>query len=254
MNSNLKKLIFDIGMFDGADTRYYLNKGYKVLAVEANTVLVKRAKEILFNEHINNGDLTILNFALTDGTKKNVSLTISATEPGASTILDDEYYNYGSITVQAISIQELFNKYGVPYYLKLDIEGADKDCILSLNKNNRPHYLSCEVYNHNIIPILKHVESIGYSQFKLINQTNFREINNQNSMYDYLCDKIIRRLGYKHPKYVKRNGDYFLIARSSGPFPWNSDGKWNSSTKLLSKWQEMFQNSALSGWYDLQAK
>ena len=73
-------------------------------------------------------------------------------------------------------------------------------------------------------------------------------------MYDYLCDKIIRRLGYKHPKYVKRNGDYFLIARSSGPFPWNSDGKWNSSTKLLSKWQEMFQNSALSGWYDLQAK
>ena len=109
MNSNLKKLIFDIGMFDGADTRYYLNKGYKVLAVEANTVLVKRAKEILFNEHINNGDLTILNFALTDGTKKNVSLTISATEPGASTILDDEYYNYGSITVQAISIQELFN-------------------------------------------------------------------------------------------------------------------------------------------------
>ena len=122
MNSNLKKLIYDIGMFDGADTRYYLNKGYKVLAVEANTVLVKRAKEILFNEHINNGDLTILNFALTDGTKKNVSLTISATEPGASMILDDEYYNYGSITVQAISIQELFNKYGVPYYLKLDIE------------------------------------------------------------------------------------------------------------------------------------
>jgi len=69
----MKKLIFDIGMFDGDDTRYYLNKGYKVLAVEANTVLVKRAKEILFNEHINNGDLTILNFALTDGKKKRIT-------------------------------------------------------------------------------------------------------------------------------------------------------------------------------------
>ena len=43
MNSNLKKLIYDIGMFDGADTRYYLNKGYKVLAVEANPIVVKRA-------------------------------------------------------------------------------------------------------------------------------------------------------------------------------------------------------------------
>ena len=52
MNSNLNKLIFDIGMFDGADTRYYLNKGYKVLAVEANTVLVKRARELIFQEEM----------------------------------------------------------------------------------------------------------------------------------------------------------------------------------------------------------
>ena len=45
MNSNLKKLIFDIGMYDGSDTRYYLNEGFRVLAIEANPILVKRAKD-----------------------------------------------------------------------------------------------------------------------------------------------------------------------------------------------------------------
>jgi hypothetical protein len=28
MNSNIKKLIFDIGMYDGSDTGYYLNVGF----------------------------------------------------------------------------------------------------------------------------------------------------------------------------------------------------------------------------------
>ena len=44
MNSNLKELIFDIGMYDGSDTRYYLNEGFRVLAIEENPVLVKRAR------------------------------------------------------------------------------------------------------------------------------------------------------------------------------------------------------------------
>ena len=40
MNSNFERLIFDIGMYDGSDTRYYLNEGFRVLAIEANPVLV----------------------------------------------------------------------------------------------------------------------------------------------------------------------------------------------------------------------
>ena len=47
-----KKLIFDIGMYDGSDTRYYLNEGFRVLAIEANPVLVKRARELIFQEEM----------------------------------------------------------------------------------------------------------------------------------------------------------------------------------------------------------
>ena len=33
-------LVIDVGMYDGADTAYYLSMGYRVLAVEANPALV----------------------------------------------------------------------------------------------------------------------------------------------------------------------------------------------------------------------
>ena len=52
MNSNFERLIFDIGMYDGSDTRYYLNEGFRVLAIEANPVLVKRARELIFQEEM----------------------------------------------------------------------------------------------------------------------------------------------------------------------------------------------------------
>jgi len=48
----MKKLIYDIGMYDGSDTRYYLNEGFRVLAIEENPVLVKRARELIFQEEM----------------------------------------------------------------------------------------------------------------------------------------------------------------------------------------------------------
>ena len=123
----------------------------------------------------------------------------------------------------------MFDEYGIPYYLKVDIEGADELCVLGLNKIKKPQFLSFEVYDYNIISLLNYIESIGYTKFKLINQINFREISNQNNVYDKISDKIVRKLGYKYPKYVRRNGRFFLIGHSIGPLPWNSDGKQQKS-------------------------
>ena len=40
----VNNLIFDIGMHTGEDTRFYLNIGYDVIAIEANPFLVEEAK------------------------------------------------------------------------------------------------------------------------------------------------------------------------------------------------------------------
>ena len=150
MNSNFERLIFDIGMYDGSDTRYYLNEGFRVLAIEANPVLVKRARELIFQEEIKNGELIILNYAIAGKTTENVTLAINATDPGSSTIYHKDNprsYNLGTFSVKGITINELFDEYGIPYYLKVDIEGADELCVLGLNKIKKPQFLSFEVYD-----------------------------------------------------------------------------------------------------------
>src|SRR5436189_916375 len=56
-------LIMDIGAHAGDDTRFYLDKGFAVVAVEANPVLVVELKE-RFSEDIEKGFLTIEPFAI----------------------------------------------------------------------------------------------------------------------------------------------------------------------------------------------
>ena len=41
----MSELVFDIGMHNGDDTAYYLSRGYRVLAVEANPSLCASARE-----------------------------------------------------------------------------------------------------------------------------------------------------------------------------------------------------------------
>ena len=51
-------LIFDLGMYDGADTQYYLSLGAKVIAVEANPVVVQNVQQ-QFRQPLDAGQLTI---------------------------------------------------------------------------------------------------------------------------------------------------------------------------------------------------
>ena len=56
-------LIADIGMHDGQDTDFYLKKGYRVVAVEANPELVEAGRQ-RFTHEIESGRLTIIHAAI----------------------------------------------------------------------------------------------------------------------------------------------------------------------------------------------
>src|SRR3954451_8551335 len=58
-----RDLIMDIGAHAGDDSRFYLDKGFAVVAVEANPVLVAQMKE-RFSEEIEKGFLVIEPFAI----------------------------------------------------------------------------------------------------------------------------------------------------------------------------------------------
>ena len=56
-------LIYDVGLNNGDDSAHYLSKGFRVLAIEANAVLVEAARQ-RFEREITDGRLTLLNLAV----------------------------------------------------------------------------------------------------------------------------------------------------------------------------------------------
>lgn len=242
-------------MFDGSDTRYYLSEGNKVIAVEANPILVDKARKT-FKEEISSGQLVLVHSAICDNCTEEIELFISGDDLGLSSIFVVKITNktpIGSYRVKCTTMTNLIERYGHPFFVKTDIEGADKYCILSFNEKNRPEYVSFEA-DDNIEELVNHLVKIGYNNFKAINQCNFYELNNQESLILRIKRKIIYLLGYKEPRYVKRNGRFFLLGHSSGPAPWASDGKWYDSKVLLTQWKLAVSRNEISGWYDVHAK
>jgi FkbM family methyltransferase len=246
------KTVFDIGMYDGSDTEYFLSEGYRVIAIEANPALIKRAERV-FRDALSARQLTLVNAAIASDLDEVITLNICGDDLGSSSIYDDmtsARTPLGSYTVQGITIQKLIEEYGVPYYLKVDIEGADRFCILPIASDNRPKYISFEAGN-DFEELLGHLTAVGFTKFKLINQVSFRELSNQRNMTDRVRRKIMHWLGYGAPTYIRYHGRFFKSMHSSGPFPWLSDGDWCSAKELLEKWKRARVTNQLRDWYDV---
>ena len=245
--------VFDIGMFDGEDTAYYLESGYRVIAVEANPGLVSVAQE-RFKDAIASGQLTCVNAAISP-TGEEVELTLTGTDLASSTLFDARVAHklpFASIRVPGITLTDLFDRFGVPRYLKVDIEGADRLCILSLTPVTRPAFISFEV-GDDAEELITHAENVGYTRFKIINQNYFRELANQNALYDRAVRRLMHRLGYLEPRKIKRAGRFFTADFSSGPVPWLSDGKWYSARETRERLRSAIEKQLLEGWYDIHA-
>jgi len=59
----MSELIYDVGMDNGDDSEFYLSKGFRVVAVEADPDLCRAAEE-RFEPFIRSGQLTIVNRAI----------------------------------------------------------------------------------------------------------------------------------------------------------------------------------------------
>ena len=58
-------------------------------------------------------------------------------------------------------MHQLFEQYGTPEYRKVDIEGADRLCVLALTQDTRPSYLPFEA-GDDADDLLSHAETICY--------------------------------------------------------------------------------------------
>lgn len=167
-------LIFDIGMHIGEDTEFYLKKGFRVVAVEANPTLCREAKE-RFSEAIASGQLRIVEGCISDKTGQVEFFINNKVSEWSSFLEHLGSREVGSVKtlLPAISIADMFEEFGMPYYLKIDIEGADFIPIQGLaNSPVRPVYVSFEAANVEPAAMLF---NLGYKRFALARQRRVPE-------------------------------------------------------------------------------
>ena len=143
-------LIFDIGCHRGEDSDFYLKKGFRVIAVEANPALCRELKQ-KFADQIADGRFVIVEKAIAEQAGEveffvNEKASIWGTIR-AEMVKRNQYSGamFTKIVVPAITFASLVEQFGIPYYLKIDIEGADLLCqegLLPFRK--RPRFVSFE--------------------------------------------------------------------------------------------------------------
>lgn len=163
-------LIYDLGVNRGEDCAFYLAKGFRVVGIEANPSLYDVARE-KFAANIARGDLILMNtgIAAAPGT-----LTFYINEHNDHWSSFDPAYGarmgtpYRTVEVACLTLDELVRRHGLPRYMKIDIEGADKLALQSLAKTQgRPPFISVEEYG---VAALDDLHRLGYSHMKIMGQ------------------------------------------------------------------------------------
>ena len=162
-------LIYDVGLHNGDDTAYYLSKGYRVVAIEADPALAALAHE-RFENDIERGRLTLLNVAI--GPKEGVARFWICDEWSEWNSFDRAVASrqgkkHHAIDVRCREFRNVLREYGVPYYLKVDIENSDHCCIDGLDHKEPPRYVSLEFGRLDDLVAL---HRLGYNAFKVIHQ------------------------------------------------------------------------------------
>lgn len=176
-------LIIDVGFHRGEDARFYLDKGFGCVAVEANPALVEQAR-------------TQFAVELADGRLQIYGVAIAA-EPGTVqfSVADDttiwssmspQYLErnerlmatrYRTVDVPAMRFEDILNDVGIPHYLKVDIEGFDMLCVRALRAfEERPDFVSIESAVSSLDRLdsvfdeLAELWALGYRRFAYVNQ------------------------------------------------------------------------------------
>jgi FkbM family methyltransferase len=279
-------LIYDVGAHKGEDAEFYLRKGFRVVAFEADPDLIASCRGRL-KEFVDNGLLTIIEGAIvgldviTAGPKKvrfykncdnSVWGTVSSDWAERNARLG---MSSSVIEVDAINFADVIREHGMPYFMKIDVESCDSVCISALSGfKERPTYISIESDKTRFGNIQREIDlftKLGYTSFKAVEQS---ELHLSQS-----------------PPYPPREGKYVaqrFEAGSSGLFGSELEGKWKSRHEILRQYRfirsgyflvgdegimrrwrfrgahrlrswtcrviGLFTHAAVPGWYDTHAR
>ena len=270
-------LVFDIGMHHGNDTAFYLANGYRVVGVDASPLLTEQCAA-RFHREVASGQLTILNEGILD-------------RPGVFTfqrnLQRDEWSTFDpdkngkpgpweEIEVRCRSLAALIADYGVPYFIKIDIEGADFQAIATLSSETAPRYISLELNPSD--PMIERLIELGYSSFKLVDEET---LWNAPPIWEHEIGwRLLRKLSRRFPPFhsamralplrfrMRREWNpterrsfkgYDFPGQSSGPFGEDAAGDWLSPKAALARFARIRNGYVRAGlsdalWWDVHAR
>jgi FkbM family methyltransferase len=239
-------LIYDVGMHKGEDTDYYLKKGFRVIGFEADPSLAAHCRSMFSNDTAN-GKLIIVEGAIAELPPAEIKCRTIKFYKNRDisvwgTVADDwarrnEFIGTSNdiINVPVVDFSECLHTYGIPHYLKIDIEGMDTLCLRALiNFEHKPDYVSIEsekVLFSRLVEELNLLTRLGYTRFKAIQQVGVPHQTEPNP------SKEMRHIGYQ-----------FQLG-SSGLFGDDLPSKWKTYRQILNKYRIIFLQYKLFGDY-----
>jgi FkbM family methyltransferase len=241
-----ENLIYDVGMHKGEDAELYLKKGFDVVGFEADPDLVRHCRN-RFAREIEQGRLVIVEGAVAEdapsGAERATVTFYRNTDVSVwGTVVQDwarrnEMMGTRStaIEVPRVDFEASLERYGIPYYLKIDIEGVDTVCLRALRSFSlKPDYVSLEAEKADFTGIEAELElfgHLGYTAFQAVQQARF-------------ADQPV-----PEPAREGRSVPHLMPPGSSGLFGKDLPGSWLGRERLLRKYRRIFLLYRLVGNY-----
>ena len=136
---------------------------------------------------------------------------------GRSSLIREQSVNVKGSWSPRSTFKSILEEYGVPYYLKIDIERADWLCVEGLcSTHGRPRFISIEIGPRTtLLSELKLLKKLGYTKFQLIDQ---------NTVPLQSCEPAAIE-----GRYV----DYKFILGMTGLFGRELPGRWTTARQIV---------------------
>jgi FkbM family methyltransferase len=173
MEKNMKNLVFDIGANRGNMTEFFLRNSNRVVCFEPNPSLIEHLRNRF--SYISKERIIFDDRGISDKEGKkifNISNADTISTFSEEWINKSRFtgkYNWGaSIEVETTTIDSIIEQYGIPDFVKIDVEGHELEVIKGFTKTLSETIFSfewAEEQYHNMIQISEIVKKLGYLKF-----------------------------------------------------------------------------------------
>jgi len=252
--SKRPKLIYDVGVGNGDDSAYYLQKGYQVVAVEASPVAVERLRR-RFAAEIDDGRYVLVPAGIAEQDGEATFWVCDDHAEWSSfdrSIASRNGARHHEVAVRTRRFSELLEEFGPATYCKIDIEGNEQLCLDDMTAETRPTFVSTELIDAG--RQIGRLRELGYTRFKFISQRTFRppRMATLKARIPGWPRAAIIIAGARLARH-RRDGGWRFPPGSSGPFGEATPGRWMSADEMFELHSLLARHSQWREWFDIHA-